>query len=121
MPDIPHQFSLPHTSVESVQWPDPTVNTRGTLADFTFPLENKRIVKFSVGFLSVSVSWSKSKRYLSFPLCEIITALVGMAYRSLLGVLTGLEVWASTSAHSGLNASLRKNVTEQNSLQPHTF
>lgn len=45
----------------------------------------------------------------------------GMAYGSLLSFLTGFEVWASISAHSGLNASFWKNVAEQNSLQPHKF
>lgn len=51
MPDILRQFSLPHTSVESVWWPDPTVNTGGTLADFTFPLENKKYSKIQCSVL----------------------------------------------------------------------
>lgn len=61
MPDILHQFYLPHASTESVWWPDPTVNTPGAPAVFTSPLENNQIVKFGVDFYSVCVSWSKDK------------------------------------------------------------
>lgn len=108
MPDIVHQFSLPHTSVESVWWPDPTVNTWETLADFTFLLENKQIVKFSVVFLSLSVSWAKDKWYLRFPFCKITTALYSGSW---ITAQFPDRFWSLGiySAHSGEHKSLEEH------------